>query len=174
MKKLFFIAVLFSSFLFSSCGDDLEDLLDVKINTTITQNIAVNVVSGTNPLDQTILFSLANDDTNQYLDKLKTLEIKEMTYEIIDFTGDASGKITANLKADGETLHTITDKTVKTEFENATVFTVNNPAALIKAANKLLKSKMITLETSGQSVSTTAMSFKIKVTLKLGIVANPL
>ncbi len=177
MKKLFFIAVLFSSFLFSSCGDDLEDLLDVNFNTTIVEEIDVNVFGNADPvsLDQNEVFSLLeNTETSKYIDKLKTIEIKKMTYKIIDFSGDTSGKITASLKADGQTLHSISQVTVKNAYDNATVFEVTNQTALKNAATSLLQNKTITLETSGQSVSTTAMSFKIEVTLELGIVANPL
>jgi hypothetical protein len=175
MKKLFFIAVLFSSFLFSSCGDDLEDLLDVNFNTTITEEIPVTVIAGTNSLNESTEFSLQeNTDTSKYLDKLKTLEIKKMTYKIIDFSGDTTGTITASLQADGETLQTITNKTIKTEADNATVFEVTNKAALVTAATSLLKNKKISLKTTGQTVSTSAMSFKIKLILELGVVANPL
>ena len=174
MKKILFITVLFSSLLLSSCGDDLENLLDVSFNTSISQNIAVNVVGGNNSLNQTIPFSLANTDTSKYLDKLKTLEIKKMTYKIIEFSGDPTGKITVDLQADGETLHSITDKTVNTEFVNATVFEVTNKVALLNAATSLLKNKTISLKTTGQTITTEAMNFKILVTLDLAVVANPL
>lgn len=175
MKKILFISVLFTSFLFSSCGDDLEDLLDVSFEVPIVEEIDVAVASGTNPLNQTVVFNLSeNTETNKYLDKLKSLEIKKMTYKVIDFTGDANGKISASLKADGTTLHSITDKTVKTEFDNATVFEVTNKAALVNAATSLLQNKTISLETTGQTVSSSAMNFKIEITLELGIVANPL
>jgi hypothetical protein len=175
MKKILFISVLFTSFLFSSCGDDLKDLLDISIDTTIVENIDVNVVSGTNSLDQTVIFSLLeNTNTNEYIDKLKTLKIKKMTYKIIDFTGDSSGTITANLKADETTLHSISDVTVKSAFDNGTVFEVTNEAALINAATTLLDSKIITLKTSGQTVSTSNMDFKIQVIIELEVVANPL
>jgi hypothetical protein len=177
MKKFLFISVLFTSFLFSSCGDDLEDLLDVSFEVPIVEEIDVDVASGTNPLNQTVVFSLSeNTETNKYLDKLKTLEIKKMTYKVIDFEegGDATGKITASLKANGTTLHSITDVTVKTAFDNATVYEVTNKAALVTAATSLLQNKTISLETSGTTVSTSAMSFIIEVTLELGVVANPL
>ena len=175
MKKILFISVLFTSFLFSSCGDDLEDLLDVSFEVPIVEEIDVDVPSGTNPLNQTVSFSLSeNTETSKYLDKLKTLEIKKMTYKVIDFTGDATGKITASLKANGTTLHSITDVTVKTAFDNATVYEVTNKAALVTAATSLLQNKTISLETSGTTVSATAMSFIIEVTLELGVVANPL
>ena len=174
MKKLLFIAFLFSSFLFSSCGDDLKDLLDVSINTTVTKDIDLSVIGGTNSLNQSVNVSLDNQDTNQYLNKLKTLEIKKMTYKIIEFTGDPDGKITANLKADNETLLTITDTNVKTSFDNATVFEVTNKNALITAASAFLTNKTINLTTSGSTVCINPMTFKIKVTLELGIVANPL
>jgi flavin-binding protein dodecin len=97
-----------------------------------------------------------------------------MTYKIIDFTGDSSGTITANLKAAETTLHSISDVTVKSAFDNETVFEVTNEAALINAARTLLDSKIITLETSGQTVSTSNMNFKIKVIIELEVVANPL
>ncbi|MFM9826891.1 hypothetical protein [Flavobacterium sp.] len=175
MKKILFISVLFTSFLFSSCGDDLEELLDVKFNTTITEEIPVTVIAGTNSLIESTEFSLIeNTETSKYLDKLKTIEIKKMTYKIIEFTGDSTGKITAVLEADGETLHSISDKTVNTEFVNATVFEVTNKAALLNAATSLLKNKKISLKTNGQTVSTSPMSFKIKLTLDLDVVANPL
>lgn len=174
MKKLLFIAVLFSSLFLSSCSTDLEELLDIKINTTISDDIPVNVISGTNSLSKTIQFNLGNTDTNAYLEKLKTLEITKMTYKFIEFSGDNSGKITASLQADGETLHTITDKTVKTEFDNATVFEVTNKTALVNAASSLLKNKSIMLKTSGQTISTGTMNFKILITLDIKVVANPL
>lgn len=175
MKKILFISVLFTSFLFSSCGDDLEDLLDVSFEVPIVEEIDVDVAGGTNSLNQSVVFSLSEDtETNKYLDKLKSLEIKKMTYKVIDFTGDATGKITASLKADGATLHSITDVIVKTAFDNATVYEVTNKAALVTAATSLLQNKTISLETSGTTVSTSAMNFKIEVTLELGVVANPL
>ena len=49
-----------------------------------------------------------------------------MTYKIIDFTGDAEGKITLNLMANGVLLNTITDITVKDAADAATVFVVTN------------------------------------------------
>ncbi len=175
MKKILLISVLFTSFLFSSCGDDLEDLLDVSFEVPIVEEIDVDVAGGTNSLNKSVVFSLSEEtETNKYLDKLKSLEIKKMTYKVIDFTGDATGKITASLKADGATLHSITDVTVKTAFDNATIYEVTNKSALATAATSLLQNKTISLETSGQTVSTTAMNFKIEVTLELGVVANPL
>lgn len=175
MKKLSCIAVLFTCFLFSSCGDDLEELLDVSFQVPIVEEIDVNVPSGTNPLGQSVVFSLSeNTETSKYINKLKTLEIKKLTYKVIDFSGDNSGKITASLKANGTTLHSITDVTVKTAFDNATVYEVTNKAALVTAATSLLQNKTISLETDGQTVSTSAMNFKIEVTLELGVVANPL
>ncbi len=171
MKKLFFIAVLFSSVFLSSCS---KDLLDISFNTTITEDYAINVPGGTIPLNQSIPLSIDNADTSKYLDKLKSVEIKKMTYKIIDFTGDAEGKITLNLMANGVLLNTITDITVKDAADAATVFVVTNKTALANAANSLLQNKTITLETTGQSVSTNPMSFKFLITLDLAVVANPL
>lgn len=125
-------------------------------------------------MNQSIPISLDNEDTSEYLNNLKSIEIKKMTYKIIEFDGDPEGKITLNLKANNETLLSITDVTVKTAFDNATVYEVTNKAALTKAANSFLQNKAIALETTGQSVSTNPMSFKFLITLELGVVANPL
>jgi hypothetical protein len=174
MKKLFFIAVLFSSLLFSSCVDDLvDDLLDISFNTTITENYAVTVPGGPIPLIQSIPLNLDNADTSQYLDKLKSVEIKKMTYKIIDFSGDAEGKLTLNLLADDVPLNSITDINVKNAADAGTVFEVTDKTALTNAANSLLKNKTINLNTTGQAVSE-GMSFKFLITLDLGVVANPL
>jgi len=176
MKKLFCLAVLFSSFLFSSCSDDLKNLLDVSFNTTITEDVVAIVDKGTNSLgQQPIVFSLDDNlDTNQYLNKLKSIEIKKMSYKVIEFQGDSSGKITADLSANGKVLHSISDINVKDAFDNATVFSITDPATLIDLASSLLTNKTITLNASGQSVSTQPMGFKIQFTIELAIVANPL
>ncbi len=171
MKKLFFITALVTSVLLSSCS---KDLLDVSFNTTITENYAINVPGGTIPLNQSIPLNIDNADTSSYLNKLKSVEIKKMTYKIIDFTGDAEGKITLNLMANGVLLNTITDINVKNAADAVTVFEVTDKTALTNAGNSLLENKTITLETTGESVSTSPMAFKFFITLELGVVANPL
>lgn len=171
MKKLLLFTSLFICFIFTSCN---SDILDIPFNTTITREIPVIVGSGTTALNNTITLSLDNEDTNKYLDKLKSVKIKKMTYKIIDFNGDAAGQITATILADGETLHTITNVVVKNAFDAGTVYEVTNKDALIKAATSLLTNKNITLKTTGQTQSETSMNFKIKVTLELGVVANPI
>jgi hypothetical protein len=171
MKKLFFITVLFSSLLFSSCVDDL---LDISFNTSITEEYAVTVPGGTIPLNESIPLSINNADTSEYLDNLKSVEIKKMTYKIINFTGDPEGKITLNLMADDLLLNTITNINVKNASDAGTVFEVTDITALTNAGNSLLKNKTINLKTTGGALSSEGMSFKFLITLDLGVVANPL
>lgn len=172
MKKMFFTVAVFASVLLSSCT---KDLLDVPFNTTITKDIVVSAAAGTNPLAQTVTLSIDNADTNKYLNKLKSVEIKKMSYKIVDFTGDSTGKITADLQADGVTLHTASNITVKNEADLATVFEVTGKDVLLKTvAASLMKNKSITLNSAGQAVCTSPMDFKIRVTLELGIVAGAL
>lgn len=175
MKKLFFIAVVFSSFLFSSCGDDLEDLLDVNINVPIIKVIDVSVDSGSNTLNKSIEFNLAdNIEINNYLAKIKAVEIKTMTYKIIEFNGNSEDEITVSLKADGVILKTIKNENLKKAFDSAFVFGVDDKTALLSTATSFLQNKKINLTTTGSTVAKSPMSFKIEVTLNLGVVASPL
>lgn len=176
MKNLFCLAVLFSSFLFSSCSDDLKNLLDVSFNTTITEEVGPIYGMGTIPFEnQSIVFSLDdNAEIKKYSNKIKSIEIKKMSYKVIDFLGDPMGKITADLSANGKVIHSISDINVKDASEKPTDFSITDPATLIDLASSLLANKTITLNASGQSESTQPMGFRIQFTIELAIVANPL
>lgn len=176
MKNLFCLAVLFSSFLFSSCSDDLKNLLDVSFNTTITEEVGPIGGIGTVPFENLpVVISLDdNAEIKKYSNKIKNIEIKKMSYKVIEFQGDPSGKITADLYGNGKPFHSISINPLKDAFDNATVFPINNQEALIDIAKSSLANKTITLNASGQYESAQPMGFKIQFTIELAIVANPL
>lgn len=174
MKKLFFIAALFTGVLFTSC---VKDLLDVNFGTTITNVIPVAVLPGTVATTQNTDFSLdANADTKKYLNKLKSIEIKKMTYKIKDFAtgGDATGKVGIKLMANNALLYSVDNVVAKTSSDAMTVYEVTDKAALKTAAASLLQNKKITLQSEYKSDSKTTMNFNVEVMMELGVVANPL
>jgi hypothetical protein len=173
MKNLFCLAVLFSSFLFSSCSDDLKNLLDVSFNTTITEDV---YGIGTVPFENLpVVISLDdNAEIKKYSNKIKNIEIKKMSYKVVEFQGDPSGKIIANLSANGKPFHSISINSLKDAFDNKIVFPITDQEALIDLANSSLANKTITLNASGQSESAQPMGFRIQFTIELAIVANPL
>lgn len=181
MKTLYFIAILFATFFMSSCS---EDALDVNLKTTLTKDIdlmnssaarTAKISTGV-PFDKSVTLSLDNEDTNKYLKKIKSVKVKKMTYIFTDFTGADHVKIvSADLQADGASIHSISDLIIKNAITDNTVFEVTNVTANIsKIETALLNNKAITIRTVGNFGCSCAMSFKIRISIDLELVANPL
>lgn len=173
MKNIFLISFIVIASFLSSC-DELKDKADVNFNTTISNSFAVSITEPNTTYDGSATINLNNEDTNEYLDKLKDIEIKKMTYKISDYTGDPIGEITGVLKADGITLHSVSDLVVKNASDGATVFEVTDTAALNDVATALLENKIITVQATGTADYDVSMFFVVTVTLDLGVKANPL
>lgn len=171
MKNLFCIVAFFITILFSSCN---EDTLDVTFPTTISGDIPVTLNDGAVVYNNTTDLQLAGSIDDKYLDKLKSVVVTKLIYEIEDFTGDDKGKITGDLKADGLTLDSVTDEIVGSAFINRKIFEVTDTTALNNAGNALLYNHLLTLQTVGTSNYTGSMTFTVHITMELSIVANPL
>jgi hypothetical protein len=170
MKNLLLLLVLVAMPIFSSC--DEEDL-DVDFSTSLSGDIPVNITGG-NTYNESTTIQLANSDTDDYLDKLKSVTITKMTYEIDNFTGDPEGTITGVLKADGVTLHSVTGLVVSNADGTGTIFEVTDTTALTNAGNALLNNKMLTLQVMGTADYSDFMNFIVKIKIDLNVVANPL
>lgn len=174
MKKaiqyLTILAVLIS---FTSC----EKLTDVNFNTAITERIPIHIDKTTGTavsLDESIIMNLDNDDTHDYLNHIKDIEIKRLTYKLIDFTGDETGTVDVQFYMETNPLIQ-NDIIVKTEVDNATVFEITDVQALITIATVLKNGHQVTARYAGEALSENeAMDFKVEITLELAITANPI
>lgn len=180
MKTLYFIAILFATFFMSSCS---EDALDVNLKTTLTKDIdltnssasSTSKVSTGVPFDKSVTLSLDNEDIGKYVNKLKSVKVKKMTYIFTDFSGADHVTITADLQADGTSIHSVSMLNIKNAVTNNTIFEVTNATANISnIETALLNNKSITIRTAGNFGCSCAVAFKIRVIIDLDLVANPL
>ncbi|MBP8793576.1 MAG: hypothetical protein KBH29_10390 [Lutibacter sp.] len=159
------------SFIFTACDDDI---LNVDFDTTITQSIPIHINQNQGTVNESAILSLDNSDTNKYLKKIKGVKIKKLTYKITNFSGDANGTINVDFKADNLVLKT-EGFIVKSANDNATIFEVTDIDKLNDMANLLKTNKSVSVGITGQCVAEeTSMDFKVEVTAKLEVTANPL
>ena len=157
--------------MFTSCDDDI---LDVDFNTTIKATIVAHVDQGQEAIDESVVLSLDNNDTHDYLDNIKNVKIKKLTYKIISFSGDPEGYIDVDFYADTITL-TAEEFFVKEAYDTATIFEITDVSKLNTMADLLKTNNSTTVGVSGQSTAVeAALDFNIEVTAELEVTANPL
>jgi len=169
----FLKVLLVVGFTFTSC-DDIEDLADIDFSTSIKATIPVQVNQGQTTLDESVVLSLDNNDTHDYLSKIKDVKIKKLTYRIINFTGDSYGSVDVEFYADNIALD-LNEFMVKDAFTTGTIFEVTDVAKLNEMASLLKKNKKVTVGIKGDcEAMEEAMNFKVEVTATLDLTANPL
>lgn len=171
MKNLIkFLAVALLVFGFTSC-DELDDLTDVDFNTSVTERITVSL-DDNEALNNSVAINIDNNDTHDYLSKIKSVKINSLTYKVMNFSGDTSGRITANFIADGVTLATHTDVVVYDEI--GVVYSIEDTAKLSAIAKKLKGGSNVTMSVTGTSINEGGMDFLIEITLNLKVTAEAL
>ncbi|PWH84893.1 hypothetical protein [Brumimicrobium oceani] len=165
-----FIGILLS-LTFTSCE---KDLLDVDFNTTIKEIIVANIDEGQQTIDHKVLLSLENEDTKDYLDKLKEVKINKLTYQIVSFSGNEDATVDIEFTAANTPLRK--DAFVVSEaFNEGTVFEITDLDKLSSIADVLKENKKLETGFSGESVSNgEGVKFEIEVIAELEIIASPL
>jgi len=175
-KTIVILSILLLSFTLNSC-DKAEELADVDFSTTLVEKIPVhfNENQSQEAIEQTLVMSLDNTDTHDYLNKIKDVSISKLTYKIVDLTGgDESAYMQVNLLMDAFDLQHNLEMNILDDYNNGTVFEVTDVAKLNQVANAIKANKQITAKLSGNYQSQAVTDFKIEVTIELDLVANPL
>ncbi len=177
MKNLIkFLAVLVLIFGYTSC-DEIDKLTEVDLSTTVTENIPVIVDDGAGEsvnISNSIDINIGDYIDAAYLSKIEEVKINSMTYKVINFSGDTAGVMTVDLMADSVILDTQTGEVVKDHADMATVFPIDDTAALSIIANNLKNGSNVTFAVDGTSINDGGMSFEIEITLSLKITADVL
>ena len=169
--KIFAVLTVVFSFTLTSCDDDL---LDVNFNTTVKATIVAHIDQGQENINESVVLSLDNSDTNSYLNNLSDVRIKKLTYKIISFMGDPEGSLNGILMADNIVLGA-DNFNVKNAYDAVTIFEITDVNALSSMASSLRNNQGVTISLTGDSVSVNdPMDFDIEVTAELEITANPL
>lgn len=185
MKTIFNVFVLLLlSFSFNAC-DEAEDALDQDFSVNIDETIPVhvdqtglaktaNAVIAPHAFQGSAVLSIDTDDTHGYLNKIKSVEVKSLTYKIIQFNGDPTGTIEGQLFVNNALLAT-NNITVKTESDKGTVFEVSNPEELTKIANALKSGYKVNASYQGTALcDNDEMNFRVQIMMRVRVTANPL
>lgn len=88
MKKVNYLFVLFA-IVFFSCEDDIDNLTETEVSTTLTESFNVSVAEG-GALTQSLMQSLNagdNDDIKSVLSSVEGYEVNSVTFTITDYVG---------------------------------------------------------------------------------------
>lgn len=176
MKKLFKTVTIFAilASVAVSC-DDVKELADIKIGTVLTEYFEVNLEGGSDAeVSNTIDISILTDEIKPYAKKLKDVEIEKVTFEIINYNGDAQAEFDVQFKADG-TLFLQESFVVSEAAANSTMFEVSNTNELNSLATKLLNNESVEIYFSAKSTNLEEpIYFKVEAKFHIEVVANPL
>ena len=168
-----FLLLLLLTLSFSSC-EEAEKLLNLTkdFDSTIVEAIPLNIdqTAGDRASFSNIKILDINDpDLQPYLNKIEDIEIKSLSYKIINFSGDDGGDVNGEFYIDN--IIYLTDAfVVKTAADNGTVFNITEVSALNEIANKLKANKKLTAVYSGDALcDNDNMNFMVEITLKAKI-----
>ena len=178
MLKRVLVCLFFFGFIFSGCDeDDLEALLpDIDIEVDATEEIPVFIdQTGGDWVEfsETTVISILNNDTQEYVDKIKRVKIKELRYKVLTFQGDPNGEVQGSFSADnGKTFEN--QFQVKQAYDNQTVYEVQDVDELNRIASALKSKKTIQVKYSGMALcDQDDMDFIIQVELVAQVTVNP-
>ncbi|MBP8793027.1 MAG: hypothetical protein KBE41_04790 [Lutibacter sp.] len=171
-SKINFLAAFFILINIYSCGDELDDLLEIDVDTVLIENFNVQIEAGqNNTFNKSEVFNISNKDTEKYLNSVKNLAIKKLTFKFENFTGDPAGILKGEFYAD-DILLLKEDILVKTASDQSTIFEVTNTELINQIATKLKAGNNVALGIKGTSSSSTAMNFDVEATISVVLTAN--
>lgn len=171
-----FLILLLMTFSFSSC-DEAEELLNLTkdFDDTIIETIAISIDKTTGnraAFSNTKVLSIDDPELQPYINKIKSVEIKSLSYKIINFNGDATGDVNGEFLIDN-IVYLTNAFVVKTEADNGTIFKITEVAELNEIATKLKANKKLTAEYSGDALCDNEdMDFLVEITLDVKITVS--
>lgn len=167
-----FLGVLLITLTFNSC-DDTTSLADIEFSTSLTKNVDVQIIESQVTFNKDFEIELDNDETHNYLSKIKSVAIDNFTYKFIDFTGNEDCALNNMQIIVNEVILDSRDFEIKQSADDGTVFSITDESKLSEVAALLLTNQKITLNFGGD-VENGPANFKAEIKLDLTIVANPL
>lgn len=179
MKNILLVLGMFLiSVSFSSCDeDDLEGLIpafDVNLAKTGIIEVLIDQTNGDwVNYSKTTTLNIVNGDTEDYLNKIKSVKINKLSYRIINFNGDPNGEVKGSFAVAGQ-VSLSNDFVVKTSADNGVVYEVTEVAELNRIATALKSGQNVVVEYSGSALNDDdLMDFDIEVTLNVKVTIDP-
>lgn len=177
-KTLLALFVCCMCFSFSSCDeDDIKELLpsfSVDISETENIPVAIDQTNGERvSYSEKTNLSIVNKDTEDYLNKIKSIEIKSLSYKIINFNGDPTGDVAGAFAVAGQ-VSIQNDFVVKTAADNQIVYEITEVNELTRIANALKSGKTIEVEYSGNALcDDDNLNFVVEVSFVAKVTIDP-
>lgn len=149
-----------------SC-DKIDELTEFDVDGNFTTTITVEVAEDPNGEPQSFSQSgtiniAQNQDIQDNFNKIESIAINSLTYEITNFSGVEGAVITNASISFGATTIQVTDINVQQADADNQVFSVNNTQQLNAIAAALKNSPSLTVTISG-SVNDTPVNFNVVV-----------
>jgi hypothetical protein len=172
MKK--YIYIFFLAFIATSCGS-LEDLLELKVENSLTESIPVSVPQTSNvavAFNLPATVDLSSGDLAQYKDKITAITINSLTYKFIEFTGNAAGTIPkGTLKFDDVVLREMNNFNISANVGE--VFEIVDAEKLSQIASNLINNSEVSISLTGTVLSEAgAMEFKVEIFMNMTATIN--
>ena len=180
MKKTILLLLLgFFCLGLSSCDEDKYETIlpTIKIDVNKIETIPVHIdktdgdwsgFSFKNSL------SIITPDTQEYLNKIERVEIKQLCYKITNFSGDPSGEVKGALQLDKK-VSLENSFVVKSVAENQTIYYITNIDELNRISEALKNNKAINMVFEGSAICNEApMDFKVEVSFDAKVQIDPI
>ncbi|MFD1314186.1 hypothetical protein [Namhaeicola litoreus] len=166
--KLFIL--LLASIGFYACSEDSVDELlekDLSITEKIEIPVHVDKTNGTwATFDNSKEISIDNAQTQDYLNRVKAVKIKSLTYRIMNFNGDPNGQVEASFHCANQ-LSLANTFVVQTAAQNMMQYQINEIAELNRIGQALKNGKKMQARYTGKALCDQAdMDFVVQVTLE--------
>lgn len=168
--KIFIL--LFLSLNLSGC-DEVDELTQIDINSTLTEDVLITLSENNAALSESITINLAdNSDIEPYLNQIESITVTSASYVIKNYNGieTATGSITINANSEvfGPFQHTFF-----TDDQNATEFSFD-ASKLNALSNSLSSNNQLSLDVSGTQDPAQDASLIIEFTLEVEVTAQAL
>ncbi len=163
-----FVLIL-AGFGFFACSEDsVDDLLekDLSISEKIEIPVHIDKTDGTwATFDNTKEISIDNAQTHQYLNRIREVKIKSLTYRIMNFNGDPNGQVECDFQCANQ-LSLQNTFMVQTSAQNMVQYRITEVAELNRIGQALKNGKKIQVRYSGKALCNDAdMDFTVEVTM---------
>lgn len=171
-KNIVILTILVATY--TAC-DEIDDLTDVTKTVELTQQFTVDLEGGDDSIETgSFNISILTAAVKPYADKLKKVAIEKVTFEVVNYTGDAIAEYDVQFTADG-TVFVNESFVGATADTNNTIFEVSNTPALNTVATKLLNNDSVTVALKAESKNLeSAAKFVVQAKFYIKVTANAL
>jgi len=176
LKNIAFL-MLITAIVFSGCSK-LTEALDVEFDATFSENMNIVVppalkagVDGT--FNEVVSIDpLADENVAEYASKIKSMNVNEITAQVISISKDVS---LSNFDLTIANVNHNTSWTFPTTaISQGTVFTLDNNSGQWDTVNTILGEQQVFTVTSSGTTDEDDVQFTLLITIKCKVVANPL